>query len=112
MKISTSMLLGCLLIISCSHNEMISDKTITVFDKQTISFSPDMETDALDNMVSLGSGRLVLKKIQLPKKIIITMHKLPSDWNPLGIHGINQVPFLSCLGQNLKIWIIPTPSNC
>lgn len=68
MKISTSILLGCLLIISCSHNEMISDKTITVFDKQTISFSPDMETDALDNMVSLGSGRLVLKKIQLPKK--------------------------------------------
>ena len=55
MKISTSMLLGCLLIISCSHNEMISDKTITVFDKQTISFSPNMETDALDNMVSLGS---------------------------------------------------------
>mgnify|MGYP005642836229 FL=1 len=68
MKISTSMLLGCLLIISCSHNEMISDKTISVFDKQTISFSPDMKTDALENMVSLGSGRLVLKKIQLPKK--------------------------------------------
>ena len=78
---------------------MISNKTITVFDKQTISFSPDMETDALDNMVSLGSGRLVLKKVQLPKKIIITMHSLPSDWNPLGIHGINQVPFYLAWGR-------------
>jgi hypothetical protein len=56
-----------LLITSCNTDAIDDDITFSIFKKQTIRFHASSE-DIDNQVITLGSGRLVLKKISLPEK--------------------------------------------
>ncbi len=54
------------LIISCSNERIDTEISFDIFEKQSIRFQASSEED--NKSIRLDSGRLVLKKIQLPEK--------------------------------------------
>ena len=56
-----------LLITSCNTDAIDDDMTFSIFKKQAIRFQASSE-DTDNQVITLGSGRLVLKKISLPEK--------------------------------------------
>ena len=59
------------LISSCSNESINEELTLSVLENQSIHFRPSDDSNAFNNNsreIVLGSGRLVLKKIQLPIK--------------------------------------------
>ena len=67
-------------IVSCSQNEIVTDKAFTIFEDQKILFDAGLINNDTEITRTLGSGRVVLKKIELPEtdnfhraKAIITL---------------------------------------
>ena len=59
------------LISSCSNESINEELTLSVLENQSIHFRPSDDSNAFNNNsreIVLGSGRLILKKIQLPIK--------------------------------------------
>ena len=54
-----------LIIASCSNESLDNKIAFDVFEKQSIRFQPSSE-EQNDQTIALGSGRLILKTIQLP----------------------------------------------
>ena len=54
-------------IVSCSQDEIVTDKTFTIFEDQKILFDSGLINNDNENTRTLGSGRVVLKKIKLPE---------------------------------------------
>ena len=78
-------------IVSCSQDEIVTDKTLTVFEDQKILFDSGLINN--DNEITrvLGSGRVVLKKIEFPEtgnfhraKAIITLKSIGDPWDKSG----------------------------
>ena len=68
-------------IVSCSQDEIVTDKTFTIFEDQKILFDAGLINNDTEIIRTLGSGRVVLKKIELPEtdnlhpaKDIITLY--------------------------------------
>ena len=55
-----------LIISSCSNESIDTKISFDIFEKQSIRFQASSEED--NQSIRLGSGRLILKKIQLPEK--------------------------------------------
>ena len=67
-------------IVSCSQDEIVTEQTLTVFEDQKILFDTGLINNDTEIIRTLGSGRVVLKKIELPEndnfhraKAIITL---------------------------------------
>ena len=59
------------LISSCSNESINEELTLSVLENQSVHFRPSDDSNAFNNNsreIVLGSGRLILKKIQLPIK--------------------------------------------
>ena len=54
-------------IVSCSQDEIVTDKTFTIFEDQKILFDAGLINNDTEIIRTLGSGRVVLKKIELPE---------------------------------------------
>jgi len=79
------------LIVSCSQDEIITEKTLKVFEDQKIRFDSSLINNENEITRTLGSGRLVLKKIEFPKtgnfhrsKAIITLNSTGDPWDKSG----------------------------
>ena len=55
------------LIVSCSQEEKVTDKNLIVFEDQKIIFDADLTNNDTEIIRTLGSGRVILKKIELPE---------------------------------------------
>lgn len=82
-----------LIIASCSNESLDNNIAFDVFEKQSIRFQVSSE-EQNDQTITLGSGRLILKTIQLPQIIIIAMLVQTLHWFQLETRGINQDHFL------------------
>ena len=78
-------------IVSCSQDEIVTDKTFTIFEDQKILFDSGLINNDTEITRTLGSGRVVLKKIKLPEtdnfhraKVIITLESTGDPWDSLG----------------------------
>ena len=78
-------------IVSCSQDEIVKDKTLTVFEDQKILFDSGLLNNDNEITRALGSGRVVLKKIKLPEtsnfhraKAIITLKSIGDPWDKSG----------------------------
>ena len=78
-------------IVSCSQDEIVTDKTFTIFEDQKILFDAGLINNDTEIIRTLGSGRVVLKKIELPEtdnfhraKAIITLKSTGDPWDKSG----------------------------
>ena len=78
-------------IVSCSQDEIVTDKTLTVFEDQKILFDSGLINNDNEVTRTFGSGRVVLKKIKLPEtgnfhraKAIITLNSTGDPWDKSG----------------------------
>ena len=78
-------------IVSCSQDEIVTDKTLTVFEDQKILFDSNLINNDTEIIRTLGSGRVVLKKIELPEtgnfhraEAIITLKSIGDPWDKSG----------------------------
>ena len=78
-------------IVSCSQDEIVTDKTLKVFEDQKILFDAGPINNDNEITRTLGSGRVVLKKIKLPEtgnfhraKAIITLKSIGDPWDKSG----------------------------
>ena len=53
-------------IVSCSQDEIVTEQTLTVFEDQKILFDSGLINHDTEIIKTLGSGRVVLKKIEFP----------------------------------------------
>ena len=100
-------------IVSCSQDEIVTEQTLTVFEDQKILFDSGLINNDTEITRTLGSGRLVLKKIKLPEtdnfhraKAIITLKSTGDPWDKSGsffilpegdINNLNEVTSLELL---------------
>ena len=75
----------------CSQDEIVTDKTFTIFEDQKILFDAGLINNDTEIIRTLGSGRVVLKKIELPEtdnfhraKAIITLKSTGDPWDKSG----------------------------
>ena len=54
-------------IVSCSQDEIVTDKTFTIFEDHKILFDAGLINNDTEITRTLGSGRVVLKKVELPE---------------------------------------------
>ena len=78
-------------IVSCSQDKIVADKTLTVFEDQKILFDAGLVNNDTEIIRTLGSGRVILKKIELPEtgnfhraKAIITLKSIGDPWDKSG----------------------------
>ena len=78
-------------IVSCSQDEIVTEQTLTVFEDQKILFDAALINNDTEITRTLGSGRVVLKKIKLPEadnfhraKAIITLESTGDPWDKSG----------------------------
>ena len=78
-------------IVSCSQDEIVTEQTLTVFEGQKILFDSGLINNDTEITRTLGSGRVVLKKIKLPEtdnfhraKAIITLKSSGDPWDKSG----------------------------
>ena len=57
-----------LIISSCSSENIDTEIAYDIFEKQSIRFQASSDEEENNQTIRLGSGRLVLKTIQLPEK--------------------------------------------
>ncbi len=79
------------LIVSCSQEEKVTDKNLIVFEDQKIIFDADLAKNDTEIIRTLGSGRVILKKIELPEtknfhsaKAVITLESTGDPWDKSG----------------------------
>ena len=100
-------------IFSCSQDEIVTEQTFTVFEDQKIFFDSGLINNDTEITRTLGSGRVVLKKIKLPEtddfhraKAIITLKSTGDPWDKSGsffilpegdINNLNEVTSLELL---------------
>ena len=79
------------LIVSCSQEEKVTDKNLIVFEDQKIIFDADLTNNDTEIIRTLGSGRVILKKIELPEtknfhsaKAVITLESTGDPWDKSG----------------------------
>ena len=78
-------------IVSCSKDEIVNDKTFTIFEDQKILFDAGLIDNDAEIIRTIGSGRVVLKKIELPEtgnfhraEAIITLKSSGDPWDKSG----------------------------
>ena len=59
------LLIICILITACGKDVINEKSSFNIFEKQSIKFKASSE-DTDNQIITLGSGRLVLKKVRLP----------------------------------------------
>ena len=80
-----------LFIVSCSQDLTVTDKTLKVFEDQKVLFDAGLINNDTEIIRTLGSGRVVLRKIELPEtadfhraKAIITLKSIGDPWDKSG----------------------------
>ena len=78
-------------IFSCSQDLTVTDKALKVFEDHKILFDAGLVNNDTEITRTLGSGRVVLKKIKLPEtdnfhraKAIITLKSTGDPWDKSG----------------------------
>ena len=79
------------LIVSCSQDEVIEEQTLKVFEEQKIRFDSGLINNENEITRTIGSGRVVLKKIEFPvtgnfhrANAIITLKSIGDPWDKSG----------------------------